>query len=278
VIGYAGWGFDGLQDPSSIKYQTLAGYLTVEQIETLLADRLAVNRWLGQLIAAFPDKLFVLKQHPGDRGQFTELEGFEGQANVLLIQNEEKIEDVLNACDIWLDYMSTTCMEAWLVGRPTCTLMPHDTSFMRMGFERGSVVIREAEEALAAMQEFYANGRITQFDDAEQNRDRVVEEFIGWRDGLNSLRAAREIARLVEQAAERRPRPGHWREQAQNRLYHLARNTLVALDGDGFRGDRFTPQTVPAAERNYYPQIDAFVAVRLDLYQQVKVGAGPDYS
>jgi len=275
VIGYAGWGFSRLSDPAKRSYQVFFEYFGQEQLSRLLYDREAIVHWLNKMIQAYPDVLFILKQHPGDDGSFSEIVFDYPCENVLRLQNEEKIEDIINACDLWIDYTSTTSLEAWLLDRPTCSLIPSDTSFLRMGYERGSVQIHNDDELLQVIGDFMHTGYLEGFDSLAPTREQIVETYIGWGDGFNSLRAAKSIARLMEKG-ERHWKYGPLGMRVWNIGRHLRRLLWTCGGQKEYRDDGFVLRAVEHAEAQYYEQIDQFIATHTSIYEQSWVNNSVD--
>ncbi len=259
VVGYAGWGFSRLSDPSKRSYQVFLSRFGRERLDQLLRDREAIIHWLNGLVQDYPDVLFILKQHPGDDGSLSEIIMERDYENVLKLKNEEKIEDVINACDLWVDYISTTSLEAWLLGKPTCSLIPSDTSFLRMGYERGSVCIRSKDELSRTVASFMQTGQLEGFQALVGERRQLIKAFIGWGDGFNSLRAAKAIAWLIVQSGEYRWRSADFGTRLFNLVRHL-RRVFWTWGKQGYKGDGFVSGVVRRAESRYYFQIDRFVS------------------
>ena len=282
VIGYAGWGFSNLSDPTRRLRRKFLEHNTPEQLEQLLQDREIIVRWLNRVIRAFPDVLFILKHHPGDDGSYSEISLEAPYENALQIRNEEKIEDIIHACDLWIYYNSTTALEAWLLGRPTCAFVPSDTSFLRKGFEQGGIRIHTDQDLDGVMQHFVATAKLPGFDELAEARRHLIEEYVGWGDGFNSLRAAKAVMQLATQATVSAGRRFRIRARLSHLTRHLGRailtrNGRIGYGGDGlirgavrmlrapstsqeYRHDGFIRGVIAEAETTRYPQIRSFVA------------------
>jgi hypothetical protein len=265
-------------------------HFTQEQLDLIIQDRATIARWLNQMVHAYPSVLFVLKQHPGDDGSFTEIALDQPGENVLRLKNEEKVEDLINACDLWIDYTSTTSLEAWLLDKPTCSFVPSDISFLRMGYERGSVQIHDDEGLMRVIGGFAETGQLAGFDELTAVRQRLIETYIGWGDGFNSLRAAKTIVQLMEREGPRSYQQAPMIKRLRNVGRHIMRCVLT-LNGKrefrirGFRslltrkgkrmtrivgGDGFVQGRVARVQSIYYPQIEEFVAAHWETYEHVK--------
>jgi CDP-glycerol glycerophosphotransferase (TagB/SpsB family) len=155
-------------------------------------------------VEANPGTLFLLKEHPAVLArEETELNGLEECPNVMVVRDEETIADCLSACDVWTAYDSTTCLEAWLLGKPTLLVNPSGEDFERPDSYVGSPVFTTVHELQGALDAWYADGRVAAFDERAQIRREVIEETIQWDDGRNHLRAVHYLEDLLTRAPER---------------------------------------------------------------------------
>jgi surface carbohydrate biosynthesis protein len=196
MVGVAGWTFDYLSVPAERAARTrLYGRELVERFDRDLG---ALRVLLAELIRGRPETMFVLKLHPGviDFSE-TEFAGLENLENVLVIEQEEAVGDCINACDVWMAYNSTTCIEAWLLGKPAVFVNPSGGDFPRSESSRGTPVLETPAEVDAALSEHEESAHIAAFDALEQTRASVLAEMLGWVDGKNHLRAAHYIELLL---------------------------------------------------------------------------------
>ena len=163
VIGIAGWGFD-LFDPEYANYNAYVRDYGERQCERFRQDGVALNRIYTQLIKSYPDVLFILKEHPGvlDPTQ-SELYGLSALPNVVYIQSEEKVEHCIAAADVWIGYESTTCLEAWLLGKQTAYINPSGPDFKRHDIYQGMPVFETYEQVREALDAFYKTGVLPGF-------------------------------------------------------------------------------------------------------------------
>jgi hypothetical protein len=122
-------------------------------------------------------------------------------------------------------YDSTTCLEAWLLGKPTLLINPSGEDFDRADSYRGSPVFTDVAELQAAIDSWYAEGRLPGFEERAGARREVVEQTIQWDDGRNHLRAVHYLEQLLARAGARpalSPRD-RVRALAQGALYRGAR-------------------------------------------------------
>jgi hypothetical protein len=230
MVGFAGWTFDYLTFPAERKELVqLYGPQTVERFEH---DRGALRALLAQLIRDRPGTMFVLKLHPGviDPTE-TEFEGLDDFENVLVLKDEETVGDCINACDVWMAYDSTTCIEAWLLGRPTLFVNPSGGDFPRSKRYRGTPIVETLEDVDIALSEHESTARIAAFDERQQTRTQLLADTLQWVDGKNHLRAAHYIEQLLEATPDkRRPFPAGERLAAHRQnLVNLAARHLPPL-------------------------------------------------
>jgi hypothetical protein len=209
IVGYAGWAFHVAfgSGPATERWRSVFGD---DGLARFRRDRDALRSLLAELIEANPETMFVIKDHPAAAGSpETETAGLERFANVLRIAEQESIGDCISVCDLWTAYESTTCLEAWLLDRPTLFLNPSGGDFPRSSLHEGTPVIESGGEASRALAELREAGSIAAFEAKAERRARVITETIQWDDGRNHVRAAHRIAELLAglpRPPRRRPR------------------------------------------------------------------------
>lgn len=175
--------------------------LSVETKSRFQRDRDLFNRVLINIIRSNPSILFVIKEHPGNTlGHYMSgVDGVECFDNALILKYEP-IVDTIASCDIWLTYESTTVIEAWMLGKPTCLLNPTGLDFPRANVYQGSPNYPDEDALQSAISDFYGSGKLPHFEDDKMvdARHKVVEDTIQWEDGLNHVRAGNEIIRVLQ--------------------------------------------------------------------------------
>ncbi|MDR1552665.1 MAG: hypothetical protein LBS69_04280 [Prevotellaceae bacterium] len=201
IVGIAGWGFDSLYHDN--EYVTFLG--GVSCLNKTRKSKDLVKEILKKLIKANPDILFVLKYHPMSIDKtLTEFYGLEDEPNTLVLKTEETIYDVINVCDIWGAYESTTAMESWLIhNNPTFIIQPIEDDFVRSKIASGSPALRNENEIQDFIDEYYATGKVDSFDKLAQQREAIITRVIQWSDGKNHQRAAEYIYELYKNPAKK---------------------------------------------------------------------------
>lgn len=204
IVGIAGWGFDLLTN-NEIK-NSISDRISEEERSKILLSKDRVKKILEQIIQANPSILFILKYHPlAVNKQASEFYGLPELPNVLILQTEETIFDLINVCDVWGAYESTTAMEAWLIGnKPTFLIQPVDNDFVRSKISEGSFRVKNAEDLQGFLDEYFTTGESTSFNQLESKRQMIIERIIQWSDGRNHQRAAEYIYELYKNK-EKRP-------------------------------------------------------------------------
>jgi hypothetical protein len=196
IVGIAGWGFD-LYMPQYC-HDDIAQFIS--NLVNVRKSRDLVKDILRKIIKAKPDILFVLKYHPLIIDKtLSEFYGLEDEPNTLILKTEEAIYDVINVCDIWGAYESTTAMESWLIhDNPTFIIQPIENDFVRSKIASGSPALRNEDEIQAFIDEYYATGKVSSFDKLTQQREEIITRTIQWSDGKNHQRAAEYIYELYK--------------------------------------------------------------------------------
>ncbi|MBD78437.1 MAG: hypothetical protein CL840_05925 [Crocinitomicaceae bacterium] len=213
VIGIASWGiFYHIEDEEYFKSfrDRYLGHYTDEQIEMHRKDLNLMRKIYHDLIADNPDTLFILRFHPLVRNiDQSEFKGCTELPNVFVSNHEininYKIDDLIALSDLWLAYDSGTAIEAWLLDKPTVLLNPSGIDFIRESAYVGSTIVDSKEELERSINEFYESGKISDFENKIEERERVIEEVIQYSDGKNHQRAAKITSEYLPES-----RPNFW--------------------------------------------------------------------
>jgi surface carbohydrate biosynthesis protein len=198
VVGYAGWAFGKIYNSEA---KDLLDHLKMPHdigVNWLKTQREIVESALKSAIESNPDILFILKKHPREnfesdyrdsRNEMNQLMEF---PNVLYLKDQEEIQDLIMISDLWMAFESTSIMEAWLLDKPTLMIQP-DPDFVKSNICEGSLLVRTQQEFLKAFEELFINENVAYFNDANviKNRNQIIENSIGFADGLNHLRCAK---------------------------------------------------------------------------------------
>lgn len=190
IIGMTSWGFS--ECFAGIKFDE-------EQRQFYIKSCLKLREILYEIISGLDDVLFVLRPHPGEISEENEFVGLQELKNVIFISaKDESIMDNINVCDLWMAYESTTCMEAWLLDKPTVLINPYPIECARSVIHKGSPVMRDADSVVSCIEEFYQTGKIESFECLEGERGKIIQDVIGYSDGKNHTRAAQEIVNIMQ--------------------------------------------------------------------------------
>jgi hypothetical protein len=275
VIGYAGWAFGKLH--TEIGRQELKYFLKDKPdswMEWAEKQRSEVESILRQLIENNRDTLFILKVHPNEthphitRESPNEMYRLKEFPNVLYVKNDEAIHDLISASDIWMVFETTTSIEAWMLNKETVLINP-DPDFGRDFAHKGSVISTNYTEVQSCIDEFYRDGKISDFNTPEkvELRKTIVDETIGFADGLNHLRAARYLAESLKKTSERKKkrvfRFEYFLRSFNLHVGSLLYNRWLFLRLPKFKKtvwafDRWKLKNIPVLKEKYYPFLDEF--------------------
>jgi hypothetical protein len=160
-----------------------------------------VENIIDKIVRNNLDILFVLKYHPLMIDElYSEFNDVLDCPNILVLHSEETIYDLINICDMWGAYESTTAMESWLIhhNNPTFIIQPIENDFVRSDIVSGSPALRNENEIQSFIDEYYTTGKVSSFDKLAQQRSDIITRVIQWSDGRNHQRAAEYIYELYK--------------------------------------------------------------------------------
>jgi len=274
VIGYAGWAFGKLH--SGIGRQELKYFFKdkPDWMEWTEKQRSKVESILRQLIENNRDILFILKVHPNEthphitKESPNEMCRLKEYPNVLYVKNEEPIHDLISVSDLWLGFETTTALEAWMMGKETLLINP-DPDFGRDFAHNGSVIATNYAKVQSCIDEFYREGKIGYFSTPEKVglRKTIIEETIGFDDGLNHIRAAHFLSESLKRCSDRQKKRV-FRFTYFNRSFilhvgSLFYNRWLFLHLPKFKKtawafDRWKLKNIAILQQKYYPYLDEF--------------------
>lgn len=197
IVGYAGWAFGKLDHKRGRDEMLFWAGGDVKKFEWIENQRIIVRNILKTTIESNPDKLFILKQHPQENAPertvpvTNEMSELAHYNNVVYLCDQESIHDLINVCDIWTCFDSTTALECWLMGKQTIFINP-DPDFTRDELFRGSALVNSQDEFQKLINQHYSSGKIEEFYDSEKElkRKELIKNIIGFGDGMNHIRAS----------------------------------------------------------------------------------------
>jgi len=202
VIGVGCWDFNVVYEHDH-RFEFFTKTLTQQQIDRFRKDGTDFNFIIIEAIKAFPDVLFLLKEHPLNvyGGLGSAIENADKFDNVLILKDEEAIFDCISVSDFWLTYESTTAVEAWLMDKKTALLNPSGTDFPRANVYTGSPNYQNEEQLFNAIKLFYDNKELPGYNKLEEERNRIIIDTIQWDDGHNHVRAGNMVIDNIENSA-----------------------------------------------------------------------------
>lgn len=198
VVGFAGFGFVLSVIENLNKYQEDNNMqLSDFQMPFHVEATKVLNQILRELIKKNKDVLFLLKFHPSAEIS-PEFDGLQENENVLAFDREENIADLINVCDLWMGYETTSAVEAWMLGKTTVLINPLGWKGVRRDFSNGSPIYKSTDEVQHALDEFYSTGKICDFEDLNNKRRNIIKDVMEYDDGMNHIRAGELVYDLFK--------------------------------------------------------------------------------
>jgi len=194
IVVIAGWAFGNFFP--EYDYEIISRLYSLEERNCLRDSLELVKQGYRHIIENNPDILFVLKSHPMEDKKYSEFDDIKNYCNVIYIFTEENIYDLINICDIWVAFESTTCLEAWLFNKTTVLYNPVISNFRRSVISKGSPNVSNPIELDECIKSYFRDGYLKIFDDLLDVRKKIVEGIIGFDDGKCYMRAAEYIWQL----------------------------------------------------------------------------------
>lgn len=288
IIGYAGWSFGKLFNPKTITDHKYVRTNDPNRIEWMKQFMYKVEGTLKKLIENNPDILFILKKHPSetvpsDLGKtINEMENLKSYPNVLYLVHDD-IDDLLNVCDIWMGFDTTTALESWLIKEsPTLLLHPHQ-DFFRDELYKGSIITQSYEETQSIIDEYYETGKVKALTRAVlDERKRIIKDTIGFDDGMNHIRTGYYLDKTIQNLTK----PSARRHKLNIRYFIMY--ILVILGRPIYSRtvfsklpkfkktvwifEKWTLKGIEELKKEYYPYLDAFYE-KNNLAEKIKSGS-----
>lgn len=274
VVGYAGWAFGKIHNPEINDVLSTIDKPGEAGLKWLKAQRDQVEECLKAAIENHPEILFILKKHPREnfesdlRDSPNEMNSLLNYSNVLYLKDEEEIQDLIQISDLWMAFESTSIMEAWLLKKPTLMINP-DPDFKRVNLHKGSVSVKNKNEMLHAFNEFFHLKNSLFFDPENiiKSRDQILEDAIGFSDGLNHLRCVKAMKPYLDAIQKRSFLPKiNYRFLRLYYLLHIGKYIYIPLLFKNFPKlkktvwifENYELHKVKEAKQNNYVFLDKF--------------------
>ncbi|WP_281630270.1 hypothetical protein [Vibrio sp. St2] len=199
-VGLAGWGFDKIHETEFYEKNKKAMLASMRpgQIDLHRKDFKLLTQYYYDLVTNNPRTFFIARPHPGlMEYYYDEFKKIKDLPNVYYSKPRSctySISDLISICDIWGGYETTTCMEAWLLGKQTFLFNPSGVDFTRDITANGSLIIENYDELNNSMSNVSRFIEAISLDeDVTVNRKKIIGDIIGYDDGKNHLRAVSEI-------------------------------------------------------------------------------------
>ena len=265
TIGYAAFDFE-----YTIKQEGLIVKRYGQNVYDLnVRDSTIVNNSLKVIVKNNPDILFIFKNHPGSGNnisiEFKDLSVF---SNVLIVFNKTSIVDAIKSSDIWLNYRSSTNVEAWLLGKPSISLCSESCLLEYSPVCYGSVIESSPEKINSYISEFYQTGKIDRFEKLQKIREQIIKDSVGFDDGLNHVRFMSFLKPYIEKIEQGVLRKGKWKASLKERIIWYCKHKIFSISSRHFNifylkkwahiYEKFNDDEVAEQKELKYPDFDNF--------------------
>lgn len=222
VIGYAAFDFNNIKNKKDSFIITRGK----EFYEKVMKKSDEINDILKFIIEKNQDVLFVLKSHPGDGlKEPLEFRGLKDFNNVKFVGSDFGIVNAISCSDIWLNYNSTTNLEAWLLNKPTISFNT-DEELFSSEILFGSITDSKKLNIQKYIEDFYRNGKIAEFESKEKLRKQLISDYIGFSDGMNHIRFVSFLKKQIDLIERDEVEAGSWKISVNARIKGYLRHML----------------------------------------------------
>jgi surface carbohydrate biosynthesis protein len=188
--------------------------------KTILDDSIRLSNYVLPILREVSQKIvssggvFLIKKHPWDLS--SHIEDFLGAENVRILRSDEYIVPSLQLADIVLHSFSTAAIEAWLLGKSTCSIMPsdHGRAYLEphLQFDSNATTFSEVLECIRKTK--------------ESPRIPDVHSFLNNKaDGFSTVRFAMEISKLKPLRSSKLQIPKSRRKMLDRFLFEMGITT-----------------------------------------------------
>jgi len=264
VIGYAAFDFNNIMDKKDYFIKEWGE----EKFNSFMSIATQINSILSFLVKNNPGILFLLRSHPGDGGRESlEFKNLLNLQNVKVVENDISIVDVIANSDIWLNYNSSTNLEAWLLGKPSISFNTDESRFSS-DILYGSILENDYRKIQSSIDEYYQTKKIKAFEENKGLRERLIYDYIGYDDGLNHVRYMSFLKTYIDSIESGEIKKGCWNiplndiilEYIKHLVYSVSkgRNNTPFLRKWALVYSRFDKKQIDNFKDKHYSQIDNF--------------------
>lgn len=140
----------------------------------------------------------IIKLHPSDeesnihKRMISEI----SRTPIPVIQNEESIYNIIQGCDIWISYPSTTILDAMVMKKPVITIIPEGKEFKNSSVLKAGIVVRKKEDLEGALNQILENSELVQQSIARYPE--YIHHHVYRIDGKSSTRIRDRILQILD--------------------------------------------------------------------------------
>lgn len=228
-----------------------------------------INNILYELVKENQDILFIIKSHPGDGNKLPqEVEKIKNFENVMFKNNEISIVDLISISDVWLNFRSSTNLEAWLLNKPTISFCENKRLSYDSEFILGSIQCENIKKIGLYIKEFYKTGKIEDFKIKKNFREKLIKDLIGFNDGFNHIRFMSFCKTYIDKIESNKIKKGTWNISLNEKIKAYIKHIIYLISKGKYNTpyikkwahiyDIFDKKEVEKQKKLRYPEFDMF--------------------
>jgi surface carbohydrate biosynthesis protein len=177
---------------SNVELSKEAKFFFTEQLE--LFDNI-----LSKLINENPQIEFLIRPHPSNYSNlyFAGVKNASNLKNASVVDINKSIMSILLETDLSISYSSNAAVEAWLLDKPSCCLNPITSKWpnevQNTPFYMGMKTCNNYLSLSDTVKEVLKTNKIKLNKDQISNREKIINDIVGFTDGLNHVRIGNKI-------------------------------------------------------------------------------------
>ena len=242
-----------------------------------------INEILEFLVKEHKDILFIVKVHPGDRKKIPlEAESIEKYENVIFKFLDTSVTELIAVSDIWLSFRSSTNLEAWLLKKPSISFCEDQILLNDSEFIEGSVTCENKNKINNLIDEFYSTGKIMEFEEKNNTRNKFFENLIQFNDGYNHVRFMSILKPYIDNVESNKVKKGKWNLPIKSIIVGYIKHFVYSLSKSRYNFpilrrwaniyDIFNPNNLEKQKKLRYKDFDRFYEENKDEIENIYNG------
>lgn len=153
-------------------------------------------------VNSIPNCQLVVKLHPTDEESkiHERMIRESSHQDIPIFQEGKYLYDLLNVCDIFINFPSTTGLEAMLLNKPVITIIPSGKKAQNKSMFEEGLVVKSKQELDNALKKLVQNEDV--LDDLKTIQNKYIDDHIHLQDGKASERVAGLIRQMMDEVSK----------------------------------------------------------------------------